>query len=130
MAKSRLVQPKGEKISVGPEERAFFKKQREEKGLEQKQLAVKVGASQSTISNLESGRHPQVNRATYAKLKQVLGTFEAGATSEALYKRIVDGLMLLNENNLATTADLVDSLKERQKPPEPAPSSPAKRRDN
>jgi transcriptional regulator with XRE-family HTH domain len=114
MAKSRprVSGPAGEKISVGPEERAFFKERREAKGYDQKVLGKKVGASQATISNLESGRHPQVTKATYAKLVQLLGKSPVTPNAERMFQEIVGDLVDVPESSLNAVRELVRALKQ------------------
>jgi transcriptional regulator with XRE-family HTH domain len=114
MAKSqpRPDRRTGEKITVGPEERAFFKEQREKKGFDQKELGKKVGASQATISNLESGRHPQVTKATYAKLVQLLGKSAVTPNAEQMFHEIVGDLAGVPESSLHAVRELVRALKQ------------------
>jgi transcriptional regulator with XRE-family HTH domain len=112
MAKtSRTTQPRGEKISVGPEQRAWFKAQREARGIDQKVLAGRVGASQATISNLESGRHPQISKTLYAKLVRLFGQPEGTTEVDQTFRELVDDLAPLGEANLKAVRDLVKALR-------------------
>lgn len=113
MAKPRspVRQPKGEKISVGPQERAWFKKQREIRGLNQGQLATKVRASQGTISNLESGKHTQIKKQTYALLVQMFGRPAGIENSQQVVEDILNDLAHVPESNLAAVLQLVRALK-------------------
>jgi transcriptional regulator with XRE-family HTH domain len=115
-SRSRIDQPGGEKISVGPDERAFFKMRREAKGLGQAELGKKVGASQGTISNLESGRHTQVTKTTYAKLVQVLGKSPTSPNAQQVFKEIVGDLVDVPESQLNAVRDLVRALKSSAAP--------------
>lgn len=117
--RSRLTQPKGETISVGPEERAWFKHRRETKKLGQKELGVKVGASQGTISNLENGTHPQIKRSVYAGLRRVLGDFETTNTTDSLRRELDIELPGLAESDLEAVVALARHLKKSRQPAAP-----------
>lgn len=113
MAKSRPrpSDPTGEKISVGPEERALFKRWREENGLNQKAFSKKVGASQGTISNLESGKHTQIKKSTYAKLILLCRRPDASPNTERMVQEIIGELVGVPESSLGVVRDLVRALK-------------------
>ena len=119
MAKTRgrIPQPKGGKITVGPEERAHLKKLREAKGLDQDEVAAKIGVSQGTISNLESGRHDQMTKAKYAELIRVLGAGGESLANEDAYRRIVNAAATLEADQLAVVAATIEALASAAKKP-------------
>lgn len=104
--------PTGDKITVGPEERARFKMLREAKKLDQKEVGRMVGVSGATISNLETGRHPQIYRETYVKLKMVLQaeTPERMSAGEA-YKAIANEVSDLAESDQQVVLSVIRTLK-------------------
>jgi transcriptional regulator with XRE-family HTH domain len=112
MAKTRgrIPQPKGGKITVGPEERVRLKDLRETKGLKQGELAAKIGVTQGTISNLESGRHPQMARDKYAALIRVLGADSESMSNEEAYRRLMNAGSVLSGDQLATAVTIVEAL--------------------
>lgn len=104
---------KSGKISVAPDERKLFKDRRIELGLTQRELAVKVHATSGTISNLESGRHPQIKRDTYLRLRRVLlreQTEGDGALDEFIHG-IVPDLETLDAQGRDLIKAMVDKLK-------------------
>jgi transcriptional regulator with XRE-family HTH domain len=109
MAKVRAQQ--GPKITVGPEERAQIKALREAKGWIQKDLATRVGVTPATISNLETGRHPQVYLAVYQKIIAALRGDGAAQKAMDAYHRIVEGSAELTESEQLTVAAWIDTLR-------------------
>jgi transcriptional regulator with XRE-family HTH domain len=116
-AKGRIAQPKGGKITVGPDERTRLKELREKKGLGQKELALKIGVTQGTISNLESGRHPQMTKLAYASLVKALGTDAESMTNEEAYQRLVRAASTLGADQLAVAAATIEALAAPKKKP-------------
>jgi transcriptional regulator with XRE-family HTH domain len=116
--RSRLEQPGGDRISVGPEMRAWFKTQREAKKLGQGTVGKKVGLSQGSISNLENGTHPQITKAAYAKLLRLFGTPDApdgadlGGETDALFGELVKQATPLTESDMRLAVALVRQLRE------------------
>lgn len=112
--KGRQVHPKGGVITVGPDERLEFRVQREKLKLRQEDLALKVGVSPATISNLETGRHPQIKKDVYAKIRRVLHLAAAGRDgedSDEAFRAIVAGVIDLDEGGQRVVAALIESLK-------------------
>lgn len=119
MAKStgRLTQPKGSVVLVGADERERIRKKRLELGWQQKELAAKVGCSYATISNLETGRHPQINRGVYAKIYKALklgDMTEQQAFNEESWHAIVTGSLEITDDDRRVVAALIDQLKQRK----------------
>jgi len=115
MARSRggrIDQPHGEKISVSPEERATFKRMREANGWSQDELAAMVHVSNGTISNLETGRHGQVYKSTYAEILRVLKLGKKTNTefADERFKRIVAKLVQLDERGQLAVEALADAM--------------------
>ena len=104
-----------ELITVGKAERQRFRERREELGLKQKDLGDRVGTTAATISNLETGRHPQIDKKLYARIKRALfrsTTSAAGAEeTDDYWRTIVDGAMDLDAQAMKAVAALVQSLK-------------------
>jgi transcriptional regulator with XRE-family HTH domain len=109
--KGRIVQPGGPVMDVTPEERARFKDLRKSKGMTQPQLAARIGVSDATISNIETGRSRQVNRTAYLAAMMVLQS--DGLTPHAMrderIKRILDKLMKIDERGLTTVEATIDA---------------------
>ena len=110
-SKGRIAQTDSEKITVGPEERVRIKKAREGRGWKQKELGDRVGVSQGTISNLESGKHPQIYKSVYAAIRRVLHLSDEMAASDEVYRQIVEGALELGESEQRAVAALIDQLK-------------------
>lgn len=106
----RIGQPRGGKITVGPDERARLKQLRTSKGIDQGELAAKIGVSQATISNLESGRHPQMTKDKYAALVRVLGAQADAMTNEDAFRRIVQAATALEDEQLAVAVATIEAL--------------------
>lgn len=113
-ARPRLNQPTGGVVSVGPEERAWFKKQREAKKLGQAELGKKVGASQGTISNLESGKHPQINKSVYDGLIRVLGRADSIPNIQDVQREIAHEMADAPESALVAARELLRALKTKR----------------
>lgn len=110
-SKDRQVHPRGGKISVAPDERKRLKDAREAKGWNQRDLADRIGVAPATISNLETGRHPQVNITVYADLHRALfGSAPAEARLDDVIKRIVDGATKLSAAEAKAVAELIETL--------------------
>ncbi len=109
-SKGRIEQPTGGKVDVGPEERAEFKRLRKKAGLTQIQLAEKVHVSNGTISNLESGKHPQVYKSTYAELVLVLKMGKVDDDKGSRFRRLVQKYLRLDGRGEAAVEALIDSL--------------------
>jgi transcriptional regulator with XRE-family HTH domain len=118
--RARLTQPGGDRISVGPELRAWWKQQRETKKLGQLALGRKVGLSQGSISNLENGTHPQITKSAYAKLLRLLGTpgdaprSEVDGAADAVFDELVEAAGPLSESDMRLAVALVRQLREQR----------------
>lgn len=108
--KGRQDHPKGGKISVGTDERQKFKKARIAHGWTQPDLALKSGVNQATISNLETGRHPQVAKEAYARIYYALFKSEPATEDDATFRAIVAGAANLDETRQKAVAQLIESL--------------------
>lgn len=74
MAKrGRQEGPKGPKMSITTDLRARVKAARDAAKLTQRELADLIGTTAATISNVETGRHPQITRAVFDGLQRRLG---------------------------------------------------------
>lgn len=105
-----------ELISVGPEERARLKAQRIKLELRQEDLAMRVGVTPATISNLEGTRSKQIKKTVYAKIYRVLfGRRDANETiavdKDAAFREIVEGALDLDETKQRAVAELIKNLK-------------------
>lgn len=114
-AKAGQVHPKGGMITIDEDERARIKAAREEAGLTQSEIAVKVGVTAATISNLETGRHPQVRKTVYAKILRVLklakAAPDASPANDETYKALVDEVIDLDGGEQALVIAYVKHLK-------------------
>lgn len=111
-ANGRQTKPTGEKITVSPAERAAMKKRRLEIEWKQGDLADRLNVSQATISNLESGRHPQLYKSVYAEAKRVLkiGNAKDAPEDTERFNRVVDKFLQLSTQHQAAVEQLIDSL--------------------
>jgi transcriptional regulator with XRE-family HTH domain len=111
MAKrGRIQQPGGAVIDVTPEERRRFKELRLAKGFTQPQLAARIGVSDGTISNIETGRSGQVKRAAYLAAMALLQSgAEVEPARDERIKQILDKLMKLDERGLTTVEATIDA---------------------
>lgn len=115
--KGRQVHPRGEKMSVSPEERERCKKRRLEKGWDQYDLADKSGLTQGAISGFESGRSKQVYKIVYARIYRALfGPGEDVVTAEPdTWLKIVEGSVDLDEDQRRAVLTMVEQLARRKK---------------
>lgn len=115
--KGRQVHPRGEKMSVSPEERERFKKRRLEKGWDQYDLADKSGLTQGAISGFESGRSKQVYKVVYARIYRALfgPSEEIVAAEPDTWLRIVEGSVDLDEDQRRAVLAMVEQLTKRKK---------------
>lgn len=128
--KGRQARPKGDKISVGPEERSRIREAREARGWNQEELASRVGVSAATISNLETGRHGQVYQSQYAKVRALLfkdGTAPTNAGEQI--RAIVSEIGDLPETDLESVALFVRALRDRYAQPAKQPDDTETRRE-
>jgi len=108
----------GPKITLSKEERDRLRAQREARGLTTQQLADRVGASQASISNLETGRHPQVYKALYMRVVKYLfrpGDREPAADEEAAFFELTNDLADLTGKEIAAARAFVAALKSPRK---------------
>lgn len=107
-----LVGKSGKRITVGRELRIAIKDKRESLGLTQKEFAAQMRVSAGTISNLETGQHPQVSQDLYIRLKRVL-TLNGDSTLQTsqIFEEIVDGVLELDERSQRIVNELIKSLK-------------------
>lgn len=112
----RMVKPKGRhksqtgpKISVTPERRAEVKRLREALGWQQKDLAHRIGVNPATISNLETGRHPQIYQTVWFEVVRVLKISDTGEAGDR-FNRTIEKLAKLDERGQITVEALIDSL--------------------
>lgn len=102
-------------ITVTPEERAQFRQLRDKLGLDQREFAKKVPTSQSTISNMENGKHPQISREVYAGLIRLAGGADAQTeTVDASLKRIMRGSVVLTDEGRKHVEELIALLAKKQ----------------
>jgi transcriptional regulator with XRE-family HTH domain len=111
-SRGRQPNPGGAKITVGSDERAAIKKERERRGWRQEDLAAKIGVSPGTISNVESGRHPQMNRVKYAKLRAVLfhGREDIDEDEDGM-RSLIDDLASMSAAQRALIREVVRSMR-------------------
>lgn len=101
-------------ITVDKEERRALREQREKLGLTQRDLARKLRhrVTSATVSNFETGRHPQVQRQLYADIKWALTKQEVAADgTDSDFQEIVEGLVRLDARELGVVRAVVASLK-------------------
>lgn len=108
--------PADGKITVDADERKLFKERRIALGLTQRELAAKARTTNGTISNLEKGKHPQIKRSLYLRLKFVLfrEKAEPGDASSEMYKELSDVAVGLDRKHLAHLLETARSLKKLQ----------------
>ncbi len=107
-------EPVDELITLSKKERVDIRVAREKADLTQRQLATKVGVTSATISNVETGRHPQIRRSLYAELQRVLFRTSASPTtpgSDIAYRSLVEKLVDMDEQKLNTIAVVAEALK-------------------
>lgn len=100
------------KVTVGKEERELFKQLREKLGYTQRDLAKKVKATSGTISNLENGKHTQIKRETYVRLRMTLlreKTVDESAAERHIMS-IVSKFDTLDEEDLRHIDGVIDLL--------------------
>lgn len=113
-SKGHQAHPEGDKITVTPEERARFKAERLRRGWRQKDLAGKVGVSGGTISNLENGKHPQIFRSVYARLKWTLLREAADGLTEDAFRRITESALTIGPEDVDVVVTLIETLRARR----------------
>lgn len=114
MAKrGRIEQTTGPVVDVTPEERTEIRKLRLAKKLTQEQLAAKIGVSNGTISNLETGRSGQTRRVVYLEALAFLKASAKSATTAddggARFKRVMDKYLELDLRGQEAVEALIDS---------------------
>lgn len=110
----RQKHPEGGVIDLTPEERARFKKRREDLKLTHRSLAKKIGASSGTISNIETGRYGQTSRVHYAAAYVVLFGGDVRANVEGdVWKRLIGALVLNPEMWPGVTAMVEEMTKQK-----------------
>lgn len=119
MAKrGRIEQPDGPVVDVTPEEREEIKRLRKSKGLTQEQLAAKIGVSNGTISNLETGRHAQVHLSVLVEVRRYLGAKDTDELDSGdRHKKVMDGYLKLDGRGQAAVEALIDSLLSSRRDP-------------
>jgi transcriptional regulator with XRE-family HTH domain len=104
--------PDGPLISLTAKERADLKAKREAKGFTTRELAARAGTTQGTISNVETGRHPQVRRGVYARIRRALrDQSPAAADADHVFKEIVEDAVDLTPEQLVLVRGLVKTVK-------------------
>lgn len=109
--------PEGAKMDVSQNERDRLKGLREGRGWTQQQFARRIGLTNGTISNFESGKSKQVFRTVYAKIVRALdpkhatmSESEARAHSAAFSSFVVD-IADLTLEQLEALRPVVQTLK-------------------
>lgn len=108
---------------------ARIKRRREELGLQQIDLARRVGISQPSLSNIESGKTKSLRAATLVGLARALktttrwimtgrGPHEEDPILTEEDARMFEAWLSLTDNNRKTAILLVESLADSQKPEE------------
>jgi hypothetical protein len=84
-------------------------------GLIQRRDSINRHGTPGTISNIETGRHQQVKRSVYARLRRALRINGEGAAeqSEETYREIVEGVFYLDEAAGQAVAQLINNLKRK-----------------
>ena len=110
--RGRIDQTTGPVIDLTPDERVEFKRLRKAKGLSQQELADKIGVSNGTISNIETGGSSQPRRGPYfAALAYLKGKKEApDQDAGERMKRVIEKYMKLDERGEKAVEALIDSL--------------------
>ena len=102
-------------VTVDGRERQEFRRLRDEAGMTQRDLAERIGVTPATISNVETGRHPQLRRSHYAKLRRALGAggraTDIAEAKDALYRGLVGDLADLEEKELRLVAAIVRTIR-------------------
>ncbi len=104
-------------MTVTPEERAEIRRLRKDKDLSQEEVAEKIGASPATISNVETGRHPQMAAVLYARLMKLLKFGELDNEAEARFKKLVGYFPALDaaqQEALVATAETFAKIAEKK----------------
>lgn len=100
----------GPKMDVPSEERTRLRDLREGRGWSQQQLADKIGVSNGTISNLETGGSGQVYKAVYAEVVRVLKAGDEATEADAnRFMRAVKRLLELDERGWAIVEAVLDA---------------------
>lgn len=99
-------------ITPSNEERREVHRLRKKREWTQEQLADKAGCSPGTISNIETGRHPQVAQVVFVEVMRVLkgvAADEADGTNER-FKRVVDKFQKLERRDQVAVEGMIDTL--------------------
>lgn len=108
------LHPEGPLVSVSREKRRQWKLRREELKLTQRKLAALVGVTSGTISNLETGRHPQVRRNVYASLERKLSHVESvpeAVSNDNVYRELVENTFDMSDEELAIVLAVAKTVK-------------------
>lgn len=106
--------PTGGVVTIDGTERSRLKAGREAKELTQGQLAKRIGVTPATISNIETGRHPQVKKTVYAKLVRALfgkDDRQATETSDLVFTDLVASTMDLSVDQQLALLAIARTLK-------------------
>ena len=113
-AKEERPRPAGALITLDAVERKRLRDRRISKGWDQKDVAKRIGVTAPTISNIETGRHPQIRKAVYADLLRVLfrsQDTETNAASDAAFRSIVEDLVDLDLDQQLAVQAIVKTVK-------------------
>lgn len=109
--------PEGPKMDVSTVERHHLRDLRKKRGWTQHQLALRIGLTNGTISNFESGTSKQVFRSVYAKIvraltpkQAALSAAEAKSQAEA-FGAFVSNVADLTPEQLASLVPVIETLK-------------------
>ena len=116
MLPSAKMSPTDGRITVDADERKLFKQRRVELGLTQRELALRAHTTNGTISNLEKGKHPQIKRSLYMRLRFILlrDKAEPSARIDEMYKELSEVATDLDEKHMAHLLETARSLKKLQ----------------
>lgn len=95
-SKGKQPRPEGALITIDADERVRLRELRKKRGWQQGELAKRIGVTPSTISNIETGRYPQVRKSVYAALLRALrstGAPDTTAEELAVFRELVDNLV-------------------------------------
>jgi len=109
----------GPKMTLTKEQRDRLRQLRERKGLTGTQLAKRIGVTQGSISNLETGkRHPQVYRMLYTRVVRYLARASdhgAAPDEDESYIALTDDIKDLYGPDIQAVRALVVALKAAKK---------------
>lgn len=105
----------GPKMTLTKEERERIKNQRIKRGLTGEELASRIGTTQGSISNLETGkRHPQVYKSLYVRVVRYLfrpSDREPASDEDAAFVALSNEISDLNGLDIAALRATVAALK-------------------